>query len=97
MDSKVDIFNEHIKEKAEELKDACVVFGVPFFLSICIDDSDKKTTYKNYMNGSVSNGIKLHDDQIKKHINVANGFYTVPPQTGEKTMDDMVDEMMGDF
>ena len=42
-------------------------------------DCDNETEYKNYIYGSTSNGIRLNVDHIRHHVNVANGFMTVPP------------------
>lgn len=74
-----ELFKKHIQKKAEELNDLCKTFGIASFMSFCIKDNDKKTDYKNYIYGSSSNGIRLSDDQIRGHINVSNGFQTIPP------------------
>ena len=47
--------------------------------------------YKNYIYGSASNKIRLANDQIRGHINVANGFQTVPPGDDTDSDDYMSD------
>lgn len=54
----------------------CMVHGIPFFSSCCVADDGTFSDYMNLINGSVSNGIKLTDDQLSRHINVSNGFDT---------------------
>ena len=44
-----------------------------------VKDNGVSTDYKNYIYGSTSNGIRLSNDQIRGHVNVSNGFQTVPP------------------
>lgn len=74
-----DAFEKSVEGRAEELIDVCGKLGISSFMTFCVGDDGKKTSYKNYMYGSASNGIHLTDDQITRHVNVANGFYTVPP------------------
>lgn len=85
-------FKKHIQKKAEELNDLCKALGIVSFMSFCVKDDEKVTTYKNYIYGSISNGIRLTDDQMRGHINVANGFITVPPDDGFD-MDDYMDDI----
>lgn len=87
-----ELFKKHIQKKAEEINELCKTFGIVSFMSFCIKDNDKKTEYKNYICGSTSNGVHLADDQIRGHVNVANGFLTVP-QTQETGMDDYMSDI----
>ena len=86
-----EVFKKQIQKKAEELNDICKSLGIVSFMSFCIKDDGEKTTYQNYMHGSVSNGIRLTEDQIRGHINVANGFATIPPDNGADIDDYMND------
>lgn len=81
MYNKKDVFKEKIEKKANDLNELCRTFGIPAFMTFALYDNPrtKKTEYKNYISGSASNRIKLTDDQLARHINVANGFNTTPP------------------
>lgn len=79
MYDRVNVYEKHIKKKAMELNELCQSLGIVSFMSFCVYDDNQNTEYKNFIYGSASNGIKLSDDQIRGHINVANGFQTVPP------------------
>lgn len=86
-----EVFKKHIQKKAAELNELCKTLGIASFMSFCIKDDGKETTYKNYIYGSTSNGIRLTNDQIRGHVNVANGFLTVPPEGGTDIDDYMSD------
>ena len=85
-----EIYDKHIKKLANELNETCKAFGIASFMSFCVYDNGRDTEYKNFVNGSTSNGFILTDDRIRKHINVANGFETVPPDE-EVSIDDYMD------
>ena len=97
MENKGTIFNEKIKPKMDELNQICAVYSLPYFASFCISDGKEGTTYENYMYGSISNGIHLRDDQIRKHINVANGFYTVPPHSANEDLGSRADRILAEI
>lgn len=92
MYDKQEVFKKHIQKKADELNDLCKSLGIVSFMSFAVKDDGKTTDYKNYIYGSASNRITLADDQIRGHVNVANGFQTVPP--GDDTDSD---EYMSDL
>ena len=92
MYDKQEVFKKHIQKKADELTDLCKSLGIVSFMSFAVKDDGKTTDYKNYIYGSASNRIMLADDQIRGHVNVANGFQTVPP--GDDTDSD---EYMSDL
>ena len=71
-------FDKIISDKAQEIKKLCEDAKIPFFMCFCVENNEKTTKYKNYIFGAVSAGIRLTDDRITGHINVANGFKTVP-------------------
>ena len=75
------IFEEELRKRVEGIINTCSMYGIPCFMTFCVSDSEEEgSEFRNFIYGSVSNGIKLQDDQIAKHINVANGFETIPPQ-----------------
>ena len=92
MYNRQDVFKKHSQKKAEEGNDLCKTLGVVSFMSFAVKDNGVSTDYKNYIYGSTSNGIRLSNDQIRGHVNVSNGFQTVPPG------DDIdADDYMGDI
>ena len=78
MYDKQEVFKKHVQKKADELNDLCKSLGIVSFMSFAVKDDGKTTDYK--------------DDQIRGHVNVANGFQTVPP--GDDTDSD---EYMSDL
>lgn len=95
MYNRQDVFKKHIQKKAEELNELCKQLGVVSFMSFAVKDYDNETEYKNYIYGSTSNGIRLNVDHIRHHVNVANGFMTVPPADNpdlDNYIDDIDDE-----
>ena len=94
MYNRQDVFKKHIQKKAEELNELCKQLGVVSFMSFAVKDCDNETEYKNYIYGSASNGIHLNVDHIRHHVNVANGFMTVPPADNpdlDNYIDDIID------
>lgn len=87
MYDRTEIYKKHIEQKAIELNEMCKAYGVAMFMSFCVKDDGTKTDYQNFVNGSASNGFKFVDDRLRRHINVANGFETVPPDE-ETSIDD---------
>ena len=82
MYNRQDVFKKHIQKKAEELNELCKQLGVVSFMSFAVKDCDNETEYKNV-------------DHIRHHVNVANGFMTVPPADNpdlDNYMDDIDDE-----
>lgn len=86
-----EVFKKHIQKKAEEINELCKSLGIVSFMSFAVKDDEKETEYKNYVYGSASNKIRLANDQIRGHINVANGFQTVPPGDDTDSDDYMSD------
>ena len=91
MYNRQEVFKKHIQKKAEELNDLCKTLGVVSFMSFAVKDNGVSTDYKNYIYGSAANGIRLSDDQMRGHVNVANGFQTVPPGDNIDADDSMND------
>lgn len=90
MYDRTEIYRRHIEQVALELDEVCKAHGVAYFMSFCVLDDGMNTEYKNFVNGSVSNGFRFTDDRLRRHINVANGFETVPPDE-----EISIDEYMG--
>lgn len=66
------------KEKIEELLDICQLNGIPMFVCIVTDNNEEGTKYYNQLYSAKAHAIDLTDDQIAKHILIANGFKAVP-------------------
>lgn len=73
-----DAAKEAAKEKIEELLDICQLNGIPMFVCIVTDNSKEGTKYYNQLYSAKAHAIDLTDDQIAKHILIANGFKAVP-------------------
>ncbi len=84
-------FEEKIAPRLDELEMLCGIYKIPFFATCCYEDSEEGTSYMRYMASPMSMGIKLHDDQIRHHINVSNGFDTIP-HNGSGSYDAILEE-----
>ena len=84
-------YEERLKPILKELNRLCVISGIPYFASFCVKEKDGKTSYKNVLYSTNSISAVLSDDQICKHINVANGFDTVlrQPEIDYSAFDDL--------
>lgn len=71
---------KEILEIIEQLQLACQQYRVPMFVSIVTGEVNGQTFYQNRMFSAMGHGINLSDDQIRKHILVADGFAVVPPR-----------------
>lgn len=67
----------------EQARKYCVTYGIPFFSCCCVADNGAESSYENIMVSPTALHIKLCNNQIAGHINVANGFDTVLPHSGE--------------
>ncbi len=82
--------NEIIK-KIDELLELCQYRNVPMFVTVAMEDDGSTTTYYNRMHSAKSHNIHLSDDQISKHILIADGFSAVPPRESlEVEMDELL-------
>lgn len=86
-----EVYEKHVKKKAKELDELCKTLGISAFMSFCVKDDKTNTEYHNFINGSISNGVYLTDDQITKHVNVANGFMVIPPENTDSFDDEEED------
>ena len=71
---------KEIKEAMEKLVLTCQQYRAPVFIWVAMDDNGEETTYENAVFSAKTHGIQLSDDQIRKHILVADGFAVVPPR-----------------
>lgn len=67
-----------VETKLRELLEICQVYEVPMFASVVTDNSEEETVYNNIVYGARVRGIILKNDQIQKHILIADGFDAVP-------------------
>lgn len=74
-------YNDRIRPIVEQLRRECSRVGVPMFVSVCVRNNDKETTYRSDMISAVSSDIRLHDDKLVDFTNVLNGFVTIPRRT----------------
>ena len=69
---------EQMKSKMKEILSICQIYRVPCYMSFVTNDNKNGTDYTNVVYGTKCNNIHLTDDQIEKHILIANGFAAVP-------------------
>ncbi len=67
-----------IKAMLNEVLLSCQICNIPFYAAIAEADDGKSTSYARYVHSAGANHISLSDDQIRKHILIANGFEPVP-------------------
>lgn len=71
---------KHVDVQLAALKETAQICGVPMFATVCVFNSDKETKYLRMVHAAQSHAIKLFDDEIRKHMLIANGFYAIPKQ-----------------
>lgn len=75
---KTDIYENEVLPIVEHLRMVCSKNEIPMFLTIAVKNDDNGTVYKNEMISAVSAGIHLKNEHLVNHVNVMNGFDTVP-------------------
>lgn len=82
-------FQKKIKPIIDELIKQAKVYEIDLFVNVCVSSEKEKTTYRNFHVSTAVNMHELYDDQIRKHVLIANGFEAVPPTANaEIPMDD---------
>lgn len=66
------------EKKLNELFLHCQAYNIPMFGTIAVSDTGETTYYINSAFSAAGHLINLKDDQIRKHMLVANGFEVVP-------------------
>lgn len=69
-----------------KLKETCQMLNVPMFATVAVENNDEKTIYNSIVNGAGSHDMKLTNDQIRKHILIANQFEIIKDDTGEASI-----------
>lgn len=69
---------EQLKDKMKDILIICQIYRIPCYMSFVTNDNKNGTDYTNVVYGTKCNNIHLTDDQIEKHILIANGFAAVP-------------------
>ena len=75
---KTEIYENEILPVVAHLRQLCSMNEIPMFLSIAVKNDESGTEYRNDMISAVSTGIVLKDEHLTNHVNVINGFETVP-------------------
>jgi len=63
-----------------QLLEFCHIHELPMFFTAAVKGNNDVTEYKRITYGPDSHNINLKDNQIRKHILVADGFEVVPPR-----------------
>ena len=77
--NKNDIYETEIAEHINIIKQVCSREGMPMFVTVCVENNDRETGYRNDMISAKTHGVTLKDDRIPEFVNVTLGFNTVPP------------------
>lgn len=85
-----------IEAKMAELLKLCQINRVPMFASIAVENKEDglETEYERWVYSAKAYHIELNDDQIERHVLVANGFIPSPPR--ENIEMDMSDYLIND-
>lgn len=75
---KTKVYDTQIRELAEQLRNKCTTMGIPFFFAACVKNTEEGSVYEQEAYPCGSGGIRLTDDRITPHLNVALGFRTIP-------------------
>lgn len=87
---------KNLDKKMKELLEICQLYGVPMFASAAVANSTEDTEYLNILFGAKAHNIQLANDQIQRHILIANNFRAVPPREDmELSMGDLFGTMGG--
>lgn len=73
------IFREKLEALTTELSELCKKNSMPFFWTICVENSEDGTRYISDGASAPGRGIKLKDDKISKHLAVVMGFDVTRP------------------
>lgn len=69
-----DVKSELLKQ-ITHLKSICERNQIPFFVSALIEDNGEESTYKSEILSPADVQLKLTNDRITQHLNVALGLY----------------------
>ena len=67
---------EEIDMKLRILLEVCQIHKVPMFACVALENREKETIYDRIVYHPTER--RLADDQIRRHICIANGFEAVP-------------------
>ena len=71
-------YENSIKELLHELEIRLRECGIPFFFTAAVKNGTDGTVYKNEMYSPTEAESILYNDLFPKHLNVLNGFNTIP-------------------
>lgn len=71
------VYDEIIREKAEELRDLCYEHDIPVFFTAAVRNTAKDTLYESFMITDDTKGLKLKNDHIADMVKVLNNFFVV--------------------
>ena len=71
---------EQIESRLRDLLEVCQLYGVPVYATAAIENNEEDTVYNRIIYSAQAHQMKLTNDQIRKHMLVANGFEVVAPR-----------------
>lgn len=67
-----------VELKLRSLLETCQTYHTPMFAAVAIANTETGTEYNRVVYGAGSHAVELSDDQIRRHILIADGFHAVP-------------------
>lgn len=92
---KKDFYEEKIKNKVKDIEEICKVEKIPYFMTFAISNDNNKTEYATSTSG-IDINAPLSDDKIVRHINVMNGFSTIPGTSSSNVYEEDLDDLTDD-
>lgn len=86
-------FEKNCRSHLEEIRSWCILYGIPFYFSACVKNDDKGSVYINEAALTSTTGVKLTNDQLKKHLLVGLDFDVVPRRTDMEIQTEDPDSM----
>ena len=83
---KRELFEKECRVHLENLRSLCTMFQIPFYFSACVADSGKESEYIREAVLTSTTGVKLSNDQLKKHLLVGLEFDVIPKKSNLEIM-----------
>lgn len=71
---------KELDQKLKAVLEFCQIHHIPFFAGCAVENDADKTEYLNIVYSAQSHAMELTDDQIRKHMLIANGKFDVVPK-----------------
>ncbi len=86
---------KQFKKAIETINNICIANGIPYFLTFAKTNDESGTSYKNYFNFPVEQGIELTDDKFRNYLLVYRGAKVHGLDTLSEFNDDDMEYILG--